>query len=329
MAKSANQKVKLLYLMSILLDKTDPEHGITMQEILNQLELYGITAERKSIYDDLEALRYYGIDIAYIKGKAGAYKIMNREFELPELKLLVDAVQSCKFITHKRSEELIKKLERLSSEHVASQLQRQVYVAERVKTPNKSVYYNVDMIHEAISENVMIEFTYLEWSLDKKLQPKKDGTPYVVSPWALVWVDENYYMVAYDDAEKKIKHYRVDKMKDTALLAEKRKGKESFKTLDMAKYSKSHFGMFGGKEEKVKLRFANHLIGVVLDRFGTDIPIEKQGEDSFVTRVDVTLSPQFYAWLFGFGAEACILSPKEAVQGMEKQLSDATKAIKG
>ena len=192
MAKIQSQKMKLLYLLQILLTMTDDEHGLTLSQLLSQLEQRNITAERKSIYDDFEALRHFGIDIESRKeNRTTVYFVANRTFELPELKLLVDAVQSSKFITHKKSNELIKKLETLCSVHQASQLQRQVFVANRVKTMNESIYYCVDDIHNAISENRQITFQYFDWGTDRKKHLRHDGKIYRVSPWALSWDDEN------------------------------------------------------------------------------------------------------------------------------------------
>lgn len=321
MAVRYNQKIKLLYVMSILLDKTDEEHGISMSGILEELSHYGVNAERKSIYDDIEALRSYGMEIAYIKGRPGTYQVVNREFELPELKLLVDAVQASRFITRERSGELIQKLEKLSSSYVAARLQRQVFVAERVKTNNTSVYYSVDAIHEGISGDRGITFVYMEWSIKKELVPRRGGKRYRVSPWSLVWMDENYYLVGFDEEKKQIRHYRVDKMKQVEVTQEKRKGKEVFAEVDLARYSKRHFGMYHGEENKVHIRFANHLVGAMIDRFGCEVPIRECRDGYSIATVDVALSPQFYGWLFGLGEDAQIQSPKAAVEGMKAHIA--------
>ena len=213
MSKSSNQKLKLIYLMKILLERTDETHGITMPEIIDALAAYDISAERKSLYNDIENLRVYGLDIIGTQeDRTYSYHIGNRQFELAELKLLVDSVQSAKFITAKKSNELIKKIEGLASKYEASQLHRQVFVAGRVKTMNESIYYNVDRIHTAIAENSRITFQYFQWNVDKKMELRHDGALYDVSPWSLSWDDENYYLIAYDSSEGMIKHFRVDKM---------------------------------------------------------------------------------------------------------------------
>ena len=219
------QKQKLLYLQKIMLEKTDENHGLTINEIKDELESYGIKAERKSLYDDIEILQSFGLDICTVRTNTVKYYIGNRDFQIPELKLLVDAIQSSKFITRKKSLELIEKLGHLVSENDGSQLRREVYVTNRVKTVNEHIYYNVDKIHNAISENKKISFQYFKWELDTTNGNKivktarKNGEAYRVSPWALCWDDENYYLIAYDSEAEIIKHYRVDKMERIRLLS--------------------------------------------------------------------------------------------------------------
>lgn len=318
MAKAPNQKLKLLYLMKILMEKTDDSHIITMPEILKALESYGVTAERKSIYSDMEYLRVYGIDVI---GENGNYHVGSRFFELPELKLLVDSIQSAKFITAKKSHELIKKLESLASEYEAVQLNRQVYVSERVKTDNESIYYNVDKIHTAIGENSRITFRYFRWNVDKEMELRHDGALYDVSPWALTWADENYYMIAYDSREEKIKHFRVDKMLNLTVTYEPREGRECFEGFDMAVYSKKMFGMFGGEEEIVQLECENSLAGVIIDRFGREVSLMKTDDAHFVARVRVAVSRQFIAWVISLGAGARIIGPEPVVEQVKKEVA--------
>ena len=216
MAKSYNQKIKLLFLMDLFLQKTDLEHTISMKEILNELEKNEISGARKSIYNDIETLKEYGMDIEYRKEQPEGYYLASRTFELAELKLLVDAVQSSKFITEKKSRSLIQKLGGLASDYEAKQLKRQVYVADRIKTMNESIYYNVDKIHSAISENVKITFEYTRWGMKDKLELLNRGKIYCISPWMMSWTDENYYLIAYDEDASKIKHFRVKHQSSTA-----------------------------------------------------------------------------------------------------------------
>ena len=318
MAKSANQKLKLLYIARLLMRKSDENHLISTAQIIEELSHYGISAERKSIYDDIESLRYFGLDIIQVKGRQGGYYLGERDFELPELKLLVDSVQSSKFITQDKTYDLIKKIENLASVYDGQLLQRQVYIQNRVKSMNESVYYAVDAISDAITQNNQITFKYFEFNLKKERVYKHNGQLYKVSPFALVWDNENYYMLAWDSAVEKIKHYRVDKMYGVSMTDEKREGTEAFEKTDMSAYTKSVFGMFGGKEERVKLRFANRLAGVVIDRFGRDTMIIKDGDEHFTVSVNVVISQPFLAWVFGFGADAEILSPESARVEMKK-----------
>lgn len=330
MAKQGNQKLKLLYLSKILKEKTDDTHRITMEDILLELERYGIPAERKSIYTDLEALRVYGFDIIGERdNNTYKYSIGNREFELAELKLLVDAVQSSRFITAKKSRELIKKLENLTSIYEAKQLQRQVYVSGRIKTMNESIYYNVDKIHEAISSNVMIQFQYFQWNEYKEMELRRGGEFYCISPWGLSWNDENYYLIGFDSESGKIKHYRVDKMLDLTLTEKNREGKASFREFDMALYTKRHFSMFDGEEEMVQLELENRMAGVVIDRFGKDVNIVKADENHFYVRVKVAVSTQFLGWVIALGEGAKILGPENVVRKMQAEIKRLTKQYSG
>lgn len=324
MPKSDKQKLKMMYLYKILLERTDLDHGISMKEIISALEEEDIKAERKSIYSDISALNEFGCDIIAVQdGKNFEYKMASKEFELPELKLLVDAVQSSKFITENKSNKLIKKIEGLASIYEAKSLHRQVYVANRIKTKNESVYYNVDDIQKAISDNCKISFQYFQWNSKKERELRHKGERYSISPWALTWDDENYYMVGYDSEADKIKHYRVDKMLKIQILeGTKREGKELFKDMDMAIYSKKVFGMFGGKEETVTLKCNNSMAGVIIDRFGTEVNITKQNSDNFTVRVPVQVSPQFLGWVFSLGSDVQIIGPKSVVQKMKETISN-------
>lgn len=322
MAKSEKQKLKLLALLDIFKRHTDSEHGITMNQIISELEKLDIKAERKSVYSDIEKLNNYGYEIEGSKMDGTFYYyLLEHDFELPELKLLVDAVQACKFISEKRSNELIKKIEGLASKYQAQELQRQVYVANRVKTNYDSVYYNIDDINDAINRNCRIEFDYYEWTLQKKMEIRSNGHKKAISPWALMWDDENYYMVAYDGESHKIKHYRVDKMRKINILEQPREGKEKFEEFDMAIYAKKVFSMFTGSEQSVKIEFDNSLIGVVMDRFGKDIMIIPSGEDKFVVNVKVNVSNMFLGWLIGLGNGAKILGPDIVVEQLKNEIA--------
>lgn len=321
MAKSPNQKLKLLYLMKILLEQTDENHRITMTEIIENLASYNISAERKSLYNDIESLRLYGLDIIGIQeGRTYFYYVGSRRFELAELKLLVDSVQSAKFITAKKSSELIKKLEGLASRYEASKLHRQVFVAGRVKTMNESIYYNVDRIQTAIGENSKITFQYFQWNVEKKMELRHDGAVYKVSPWALSWNDGNYYLIAYDGEKGIIKHFRVDKMLHIELNGEKREGKQVFQSFDMAAYARKMFGMYGGKEERVRLECENSFAGVIIDRFGKDVTLNRLDDTHFFVNVEAAVSRQFLSWVIGLGEGVKIAGPESVVARMKDEI---------
>lgn len=322
MSKSSNQKLKLLYLLKMLNEKTDEDNTMTINEMIEELERYGITAERKSIYDDLEALRHYGLDIATRKSKTTDYFVASRLFELPELKLLVDAVQCSKFVTHKKSNELIKKIESLASYRQAQSLQRQVYVSNRVKTINESIYYNVDRLHAAIAENKKVSFKYFDYSIKKDKAFRKNGDKYSVSPYALSWDDENYYLISFSAKYNDFTHYRVDRMTDIDLIDEERDPLPDRKNFDIAEYTKKVFNMFGGEEVLVQLQFDNSLVNAVIDRFGKDIVIGKKDESSFYIWIKVAVSSTFFAWISQFGNKVKVLSPDNVIEKYRMHMRD-------
>lgn len=327
MPKGSHQKLKLLYLQRILLEHTDADHTITLSEIIRLLEGYGVTAERKSLYDDMEALRLYGMDVECRRGKNAAYYVASRPFDLAELKILVDAVQSSRFLTARKSRELIRKISSLTSRHEAKQLQREVYIPGRIKSMNESILYSIDAIQEAIAMNRQLSFRYTEWFLTSghgeivRRRPRRGGEPYVVSPWALVRDNDHYYLVAFDAKAGVIKHYRVDKISSPDILKAERVGQEKFSQLDMTLYAQKFFGMFHGEEESVTICFHNHLIGVVMDRFGKEAHILPRDEDHFTMTARVNVSEQFFGWVFGLGDKVAVLSPPWVADRMREQLN--------
>ena len=312
MPKGTNQKMKLYRLAKIMQEETDEDHTLTMREIRDELAACDVTADRKTLYDDLESLQEMGLTVDGQQiGRDYYYRVIKKQFEIAELKLLVDAIQASKFITAKKSNELIKKLTGFASKYEAKQLNRQVVVNGRIKTMNESIYYVVDDIHRAIATNRQISFEYLKWNLNKELVPRKDDL-YEISPWALMWDDENYYLVGYDAATDKIKHYRVDKMRKISVLENKKRlGKDHFKKFNMADYAKESFGMYGGEETMVTLQFQNDLVGVIIDRFGKDITIRKVDDEHSETRVSVVVSDMFFGWIFGVGTDLKIVGPED------------------
>ena len=317
MALGENQRLKLLYLLKIFHEETDDGHGLSIKEIAQKLDAYGVSADRKTLYGDFEALRTFGVEILFEQnGRDYTYHIGTREFELPELKLLVDSVQSAKFLSAKKSSELIGKLESLCSRHEAKHLQRQVLISDRIKTMNESIYYSVDTLHEAINTGRQVRFHYYQWNIRKEMTLRKNGTWYTVSPWSLMWDDENYYLVAFDAEDQKIKHYRVDKMLHLSVVDREREGKEQFLSFSLPKYTKSLFGMYGGELTEVTIEGRNDLVGVMIDRFGKDIPIRVKDAEHFTARVSVAVSRQFLGWMFAMGDGLRITAPDSVVQMM-------------
>lgn len=321
MAKGTNQKLKLSYLCKIMQEKTDDEHSLTLSQIMVELERYGVSAERKSLYDDFAVMTdKLGIEIIKTqKGRETYYHVGERQFELAEVKLLIDAIQSSKFITENKSKILISKIKSFVSDYQGKQLQRQVYINTRIKNMNESIYYNVDAVHTAIFNNKQIEFKYCEWTLDKKLSPKKAGATYRVSPWTLTWANEYYYLVAYDPESSKMKHYRVDKMKEVSLKDTSREGKEIYDKLDMGEYALENFSMFGGKIRRVHIEFPNEKVGIFIDRFGKDINIRDASDGRSMIAVDVAISSAFYGWIFGLGPDVKVAGPEDVVKQMQQE----------
>jgi len=322
MAKNPKQKQKLLYIMKFFTEKTDDDYGVTVSDIIEYLDGCGIAAERKSIYSDIECLRDFGFDIVKSKfGKITLFSLVSREFTTEEIKLLIDAVQCSKFITLKKSRELIRKIERLTSENQAKELHRQVIVANRVKNSNEEIYRNIDSINRAINKKRKISFYYTNWTVSRTGARKlvkirrHDGMRYLLSPKALTWDDENYYLIAYDKDADMLKHFRVDKMEDISVEEERADSSKAVDKFDLAVYTKQVFGMYGGDTVNVRLRFDDGLIGVVVDRFSDKVFIQPHPDGTFTMSAEVMLSPQFYGWLFSFGDRVRVVSPKAAREG--------------
>ena len=331
MPKNPMQTQKLLRLQQIFLQETDENHGLTMEELLKRLDGFGIKAERKSIYENIETLNQCGMDILREKrGGKTYYFAASREFETAELRLLADAVASSRFITAKKSEELLKKLSGLTSHHLASGLRRQVHVPSRIKNMNETIFYLVDDLNRAISENSAITFCYYDWVADGKTlrrEPRHEGRRYLVSPWQLLWEDEFYYLIAFDHATQGIRHYRVDRMGEIQRTDGKREGAEQFKKIRMEDYTSRLFGMFGGETQTVTLSFPARLLDVMIDRFGKDLSLQK-GKDAehWLLRAPVIPSQPFYGWLLSLGSEVTLVAPeelkKEYIEFLKKEIEN-------
>lgn len=330
MAGSSNQKLKLLYLMKIFMEQTDEDHPLAVAELISELSKQGIAAERKSIYNDLSLLQDYGLDICKVHSKTHGYFLGNREFELPELRLLVDAVQSARFITPRKSKELVQKLERLTSINLSKNLHRQVYIEDRIKCTNEEVYYTIDKLHTAISTNRQVSFQYYEYDLNKNRRLRNGGMEYVISPYAMTWFDDHYYLVGNMEKWNDLSHFRIDRMCSVSITDKPRRDfeevsqyKNSFNTAD---YSKKLYSMFPGESEKIQIRFARHLVNAVLDRFGMDVSIVPEDDYHFIVTAEVIPSEGFISWLFIFGNDAEVLSP-QTLRDKIKERIDKVRSI--
>lgn len=326
MANQGNQQLRILYIKEIFEEYTDVDHPITAAQIIERLEERDVVAERKSIYRAIAALQEYGMDIEKCADQRGFY-LSSRTFELPELKLLVDAVAASKFITENKARGLLAKLEGLCSVHEGRHLRRQVVVSDRVKQNDGHIYYTIDEIYQCIDANHRMQFQYLSWGADKNQVLRHDGMIYEVSPAFLLWNDAYYYLVAYDEKAGGVRHFRVDRMvsaKETdlprssaALALEEQKGD----------YTKRRFSMFSGEATKVTLLAPASLAGVMIDRFGKEVTMRRE-DDKILVRTEVEVSPQFFGWLTGLGSGVSIHAPEEArtaYQSYLKQILDGYK----
>ena len=319
--RGKNQKLKLLYLAKIMQEQTDDTHALTMPQIIAELAKYDIEAQRKSVYDDLDALDFFGIEI--IREQEGFrtyYHCGNRDFEIAELKILVDAIQSSKFISEKKTKELIKKLEKNVSTYDSQMLDREVKVTGRVKNMNESIYYAIDAIHTAMGENKAIQFKYFSWNVKGEEEFRRDGAFYNVSPWALHFDDERYYLIGYDHDKKEMRHFRVDKMRNVSVLDKKRKGKTEFSKQDRAKYNEQYFRMYGGEVETVTLKCKNEMANVIIDQFGKDVKLIPLDDEHFIVRVSVAVSSQFLSWVIALEGNVVIEGPDRVKEEMKELL---------
>lgn len=327
MAKGAGQKRKILLIYQYLVKNSDEEHVVTLEMLQKMLLEHEIKAERKGLYDDLHTLEEFGVDLVRQKGRKAGYYIASRDFELPELKLLMDIIQSARFLTPKKSTSLVTKLSGLCSVHQAKQLRNRAVRYSHTKSENESIYYAIDHLYSAIAQNLQVSFRYMRWKLDfsaqnPMVQCDNKVQPRCISPWALLWSDENYYLIGFDAENGGIRHYRVDRMREIEILSEERQGKTLFEAENEG-YIQKTFGMFRGDDECVRLLCENDLIGVMIERFGKNImPIPYvQDTGKFTFYVRVAISDPFYGWLCGFNGKVCILAPenvrKESIMYLE------------
>ena len=309
MPKQEGQKSKLLALLHIFEQQTDENHLLNVPQLVDLLARQGILCERKSVYSDIDALNALGYDIQLKRGRHGGYWMASRTFDLAELKLLVDAVQSSRFIAKTTSNKLIHKLEGLTSQYEASQLQRQVYVEGRPKSANRELPYNVDALFSAINAGKMVQFRY-----------KKVGRPDLrtISPWQMAWENGCYYLIAYQDEKEPvgIRHYRVDRMAGISVLDTPRRGQEQFVDFDLPSYLKKHFSMYGGPEHSVTLRCTADLEPVMRERFGMEPVFLPEDDTHFHFTVPICVSDPFYGWVCGFGGKVEVTAPAEVKQSL-------------
>ena len=321
MPRSSNQKLKPLYIARLLLERTDEDNALTADQIAAELVGYDIPAGRKSVYDDIEALTHFGLDIEHRGGKDGGYFIASRDFELPELKLLVDAVQSCRFITEKKSRELIGKLSKLTSAEQSKQLNRQVFMSGRAKALNEKVYYSIDSIHAAINAGKKISFKYFDYNTRKRAVHRRDGEAYTRSPVAMCWNDDNYYLVTFcPKFDDPFATYRVDRMADVTILDECADKYDS-KAWRISDYVKRTFGMYSGVVTTATLAFDESLVSVVLDHFGSETRLNKADNGRFTISAEVSNSPVFLGWIFQLGGKAEILEPESLRAAMREHIA--------
>lgn len=320
MAGNAQQKLKLLYLLQILQNETDEDNPIKTADILRRLSDMGITAERKSIYRDIERLQDAGFDVASATG--GGYFMGTRNFELSEVKLLIDAVQASHFITYRKSCALIEKLKGLVSPYQAASIERQLYMAGAEKTANEQIYYIIDTIYEAIANDKQISFRYLDYVIGGEKHYRSNGGSYIVSPYALIWDNEYYYLSAYYEKRDVIANFRVDKMDGAVLTDLQRIGSDKYSRFDPVKQSKIQFSMFSGDEEWVTLSIEDNLIGVFVDRFGKDMTLARGNDGTSTVRFKAAVSRTFLSWLFQFGTRVRILSPEKLRCDMKSMLTE-------
>ncbi len=316
----AHKRQKLLYLAKLFKEKTDEEHTVGVNDMIEYLARQGIHAERKAIYEDLELLREIGMDIVHVKTKTHNYYLGQRDFELPELTLLIDVVQASPFLTAKKSMTLIRKLTRLASEAQAGRLRRQVYVLNRVRTQNEQLYYNIDGIHEALNENKCIQFRYFDWTANGKRSYRHGGKYYTECPAALC-VDRNYYLITYRQEEQKFIHFRADRISALRVIEQERPDlPEDF---DPASYVRNIFDMHSGDTQRVTLRLERRLLNAAMDRFGREAAYLENPDGTVNVTAEVEVSPTFLSWVLCFGSAASILSPDSAREGLQKLARDA------
>ena len=313
-----SSKLRILYILRVLEEYTDENHQLTTAEIVNILEeKYNLTTHRTTIPTDIKILCDYGIDIITVKSSQNKYYIGSRNLELPEIKLLIDAVQSSKFITLKKSKVLVQKLAGMTSKYQANKLNRNIVVDKRIKPNNEKIYYIVDALNDAVNQKKKVSFYYYDYLPNKKKHIKNNGEPYVISPYSLAWNGDYYYLIGYSDEREKTVIFRVDRIdKEPVILTEKiTKAPQDF---DLAEYTNQVFQMYDGEEKTVKLKCNNELMKNIIDRFGEKVDVISKDEDTFIVSVTVDVCATFFGWILGFGGGIKIIAPDDVKEEYKK-----------
>lgn len=321
MPEEKSKKGRLLALQQYLYCYTDESHPITTQKLIDAMEEMGYSANRKTIKDDIDTLTKFDVDIITNVSRGNSFFIGVRRFELPELKLLVDAVSSSRFISAGKSENLIEKLTSMTSIYQKNQITPRIFTAERIKTDNSQLYYVVDKLIEAVQSRKKVRFQYQEYDVEKKKILRNDGEIYINSPYGCLWNDDNYYLIGYSDKWKKVVTFRIDRIIDLEILNEN--AVQEPEEFSIADYVKTTIEMYDGTEQEVELVCDNDLMKLVIDKFGIGIETERMSETKFKTIITVSTSKTFYAWMFRFAGKMRIVGP----ENVRREYMDMAKKI--
>lgn len=318
-----NSKLRMLCILELLRNETDENHTLTLQEIEQALrERWGLDGYRITIQKDIAALISAGYDIEVLRSTQNRYYFSGRAFELPELKLLIDAVESSKFITEKKSRVLTEKLTRLAGRYEAAGLKRNISIADRIKAGNEQIYYIMDVLNDAINQKKKVSFLYYEYTAGKEKKLKNDGEAYVFSPYTLTWNGDHYYVVGWSDKHGKIATFRVDRIYRVPELLE-RSAVPRPRNYSIGDFAEKAFQLFDSEHARVELLCENDMMNTVLDHFGDKVSPVQQDEEHFSFTAEVSLSPTFFAWIFEFGGAIKILSPQSAKDAYRELLEKA------
>lgn len=329
MANVPNTKLRLLHVLDILNKKTDEGNILTSNDIVRELEDRGLTGERRSVIRDINTLIEYGYDICPFEENNIGYYMRSRLFEEEEIKILIDSVIAFKALSPRKTRQLIKKLLSLSSNRFAKKTMGNLYIDSKGKSENECVYYNINMIEEATSKDKKISFKYLTYDINKEQKFRKEGEDYIVSPYALVWRDDNYYLIGVHDKYSNISHYRVDRINQVKILDENRKlaqHMESIEDFNVTKYMDSTFNVFTGEEERVMIRFTNDLLNAIIDKFGVDVTMFPKDDGHSIIIADVLVSEGFISWILQFGGKVQLLEPAELRDEVKERILELNKA---